>query len=86
MSVAIAKALPTCIFRTQRQVGFALDRKLLLGFTNRLNLSRLRRGFGHMRTFGADWAKSPVSVYNSKTQFFHDAPVAQLDRVHGYEP
>ena len=24
--------------------------------------------------------------YNSKTQFCHDAPVAQLDRVHGYEP
>jgi hypothetical protein len=38
MSVAIAKALPTCIFRTVEAVGFALDRKLLLGFTNRLNL------------------------------------------------
>jgi hypothetical protein len=24
--------------------------------------------------------------YNSKTQFRHDAPVAQLDRVLGYEP
>jgi hypothetical protein len=48
MSVAIAKALPTCIFRTQRQVGFALDRKLLLGFTNRLNLSLSRRSLRHM--------------------------------------
>jgi hypothetical protein len=38
MSDAIAKALPTCIFRTRRQVGFALGRKLLLRFTNRLNL------------------------------------------------
>ena len=24
--------------------------------------------------------------YNSTTPFCHDAPVAQLDRVHGYEP
>jgi hypothetical protein len=38
MSAAIAKALPTCIFRTQRQVGFALSRKLLRRFTSGLNL------------------------------------------------
>jgi hypothetical protein len=40
MSDAIAKALLTCIFRRKRRVGFALGRKLLRRFTNRLNLLR----------------------------------------------
>src|SRR5208337_2110373 len=38
---------------------------------------RIRRsGLGEMILFR----------YNSETQFCHDAPVAQLDRVLGYEP
>jgi hypothetical protein len=46
MSAAIAKALPTCIFRTHKQVGFALGRKLLLGFTNLLETCLfLRRAY-----------------------------------------
>src|ERR1035441_1155909 len=32
------------------------------------------------------WAKRFCFRYNSETQFPHEAPVAQLDRVLGYEP
>lgn len=39
MSVAIAKALPTCIDRTRDRVGFARDRKLLRYFTNSRGLA-----------------------------------------------
>jgi hypothetical protein len=34
----------------------------------------------------SDWAKRFCFRYNLETQFLPDAPVAQLDRVHGYEP
>jgi len=43
MSVAIAKALPTCIHSTLGRVGFALGWKLLRKFTNLL--FRLGRDF-----------------------------------------
>ena len=39
MSDAIAKALPTCIYRTPGRVGFARGGKLLLKITNVDNMS-----------------------------------------------
>jgi hypothetical protein len=44
------------------------------------------QGFLGQRIQRPDWAKRFCFLYNSKTQVCHDAPVAQLDRVHGYEP
>src|ERR1039458_10898045 len=44
------------------------------------------QGFFGERIRRSDWAKRFCFRYNSKTQFCHDAPVAQLDRVLGYEP
>ncbi len=46
---------------------------------DRLSFRRIYRG-------DSVWAKRSSFRYNPSTQFCHDAPVAQLDRVHGYEP
>jgi len=60
MSGAIAKALPTCIYRTLGLVGFALGWKLLLKFG---------AGFFSERSRRSGWAKRFCFGYNSETQF-----------------
>lgn len=46
----------------------------------------LGSGFFGERFRRSGWAKRFSFRYNAKTQFWLNAPVAQLDRVHGYEP